>query len=177
MPDGIVMKVAIPCWRERISPVFDRSGRVLLIEIEDGREKCRKHRTLTRTDAVARAGELLAMGADVLICGAISAPLEFALSSAHVEVNGFLCGPVEEILAAYLSGELANPAFEMPGTRRQRSRQATKVWSSRGGRGAGDCGCPAGRGTKTAHGVAGRRRRIESPECGAPVRELDEEEF
>ena len=79
------MKVAIPHWQERVSPVFDSAGSVLLIDIENGRERQREERRLTRTDIMARAGEFLKFGADVLICGAISAPLEAALGSCQRE--------------------------------------------------------------------------------------------
>ena len=59
------MKVAIPHWQERVSPVFDSAGNVLLIDIENGRERQREERRLTRTDIMARAGEFLKFGADV----------------------------------------------------------------------------------------------------------------
>lgn len=116
------MKVAIPCWQDRVSPVFDTAANVLLVDCENGRERQREDRPLMRTAAAARARELRELGADVLICGAISAPLESVLSASHVQVIGFVCGSVEEVLAAYLRGGLPDPAFSMPGVRGWRRR-------------------------------------------------------
>ena len=79
------------------------------IDIENGRERQREERRLTRTDIMARAGEFLKFGADVLICGAISAPLEAALGSSNVKVIGFTCGPVDDVLEAFLNGDLGEP--------------------------------------------------------------------
>jgi len=36
------MKVAIPYWQERVSPVFDVAGRVLLVEVAEGKEQGRQ---------------------------------------------------------------------------------------------------------------------------------------
>ena len=116
------MRIAIPQWQGRVSPVFDVAGSLLLVDLEDGREVRREEVRLAETDAFDRAADLARLGTDALICGAISAPLEARLAAAGVRVIGFVCGPVEEILAGFLAGELANPAFLMPGCRGQRRR-------------------------------------------------------
>ena len=123
MQPSAVMRVAIPCWRGRVSPVFDTAGTLLLVDIENGRESRREQGTLRRNGPFARAGEFLRYGAGTLICGAISEPLERALRLAGVEVTGFVCGPAEEVLSAYLAGELSRPAFRMPGAHRCRRRR------------------------------------------------------
>jgi predicted Fe-Mo cluster-binding NifX family protein len=58
----------------------------------------------------------------VLICGAISRPLEAMLLSAGVEVIPQTCGPVEEVLKAFMSGKLTEKAFLMPGCCGRRRR-------------------------------------------------------
>ena len=120
-----VMRVAIPCWQGRVSPVFDTSGALLLVDIENGRESGRAQGTLIRSGPFARAGEFLRYGADTLICGAISEPLESVLRQAGVDVIGFVCGPADAVLSAFLAGELSDPDFWMPGAcRRHRWRRA-----------------------------------------------------
>jgi predicted Fe-Mo cluster-binding NifX family protein len=142
------MRVAIPHWQGRVSPVFDMARSVLLIDIDNGQDQRREERKLTRTDSLARAAEFLKLGSEVLICGGISAPLEAALASSGVEVIGFVCGPVEEVLAAYLNGKLANRVFSMPGAHRRRrcfggSGYAVErrfgMGAGRGPRGGGRC--------------------------------------
>jgi predicted Fe-Mo cluster-binding NifX family protein len=168
-----VVRVAIPQWQGRISPVFDVAGRLLLIDIDNGGELRREERPLARTDPLARAGELLGLGADVLICGAISAPLEAALASSGVRVIGFLCGPVEDVLAAFLHGDLANRAFWMPGCgvgRRclgQRRHTMPRGFGMGSGRGAGaGRGQGGGRGRMGGPSAAGPGGYCVCPQCG-----------
>ena len=80
------MKVAIPHWQGRVSPVFDVAGNVLVVEIADGVEQAREDVVLDAEDPQLRAARLAEAGADVLVCGAISWPLEMALSAAGIDV-------------------------------------------------------------------------------------------
>jgi predicted Fe-Mo cluster-binding NifX family protein len=109
------MKVAIPQWRGRVSPVFDVAGSLLLVDVNDGQELQREESALTASDPLKRAKQVSRLGTDVLICGAISWPLEVALSSDGVQVIPFTCGTVEEVLAAFVNGQLTSHAFSMPG--------------------------------------------------------------
>jgi predicted Fe-Mo cluster-binding NifX family protein len=120
-----LMKVAIPHWRGRVSPVFDVAGSLLLVDIANGQEQDRQHVRLNTHGLQARGRSLAELGADVLICGAISWPLEMALSAAGVEVIPQTCGDVEDVLAAFLNGRLDENAFLMPGCcgRRRRFRR------------------------------------------------------
>jgi len=164
------MTVAITNWQGRVSPVFDAASSVLLIHIENGRELQREERPLIRTGILARAGEFLKLGAEVLICGAISAPLEAALVSSGVRVFGFVCGPVEEVLEAFLDGGLAKQAFCMPGCggwrrRLGQGRETMPRGSGMGfGRGRGGGG---GRGAGGGFG-GGRGGRMGGPLAGGP---------
>lgn len=114
------MKIAIPYWQGRISPVFDEATSLVLVETGQGREVRRETRTLTRFDPWDRAQEVRMLGTQVLICGAISRPLEMALHGAGITVIAQTCGPVEEVLAAFVNGRLTNNAYVMPGCGRRR---------------------------------------------------------
>ena len=116
------MKVAIPHWQGRVSPVFDAATRLLVIEMADGHECDRVEVPLAGSDPAQRAKELARSEAGVLICGAISWPLEMAISSEGIEVIAQVCGQIEEVLSAFLEGRLADPAFLMPGCCGQRRR-------------------------------------------------------
>lgn len=109
------MRTAIPVADGRISPVFDVARRLLLVDIESGREVRRTVEVLEEPELAARARRVAELGADVLICGAISRPLEAMLISAKVEVIPQTCGPVEEVLRAFASGRLTEQAFVIPG--------------------------------------------------------------
>lgn len=118
----LVMRIAIPTWRGRISPVFDAARNLLLVDAQDGREIRREETTVEPADLVARARRVAQLGTDLLICGAISWPLEATLVSTGVGVISQTCGPVEEVLRAFLSGQLTQQAFLMPGCRGRRRR-------------------------------------------------------
>jgi predicted Fe-Mo cluster-binding NifX family protein len=134
-----VVRLAIPQHQGRISPVFDTAGSLLLLNLENGREARRESRCLSQTELLARAREILDLAPDVLICGAISAPLETLLISSGVRVIGFLCGPVDEVIAAFLSGTIGRPKFSMPGCRACRQR----LGMGPGGGGHGRMGGPS----------------------------------
>jgi predicted Fe-Mo cluster-binding NifX family protein len=119
------MRIAIPTWRGRVSPVFDVARRLLLVDSENGQPVRQEEVALEEAGLTARAGRLVELAADVLICGAISRPLEAMLVAAGVRVIPQTCGPVEQVLRAFVSGQMTDEAFLMPGCcgRRRRLRR------------------------------------------------------
>jgi predicted Fe-Mo cluster-binding NifX family protein len=130
------MKVGIPIWDDRVSPVLDVARRLLVVSIEGGAEVGRTEVDLAGPLPGARALQIRDLGVDVLISGAVSQPLEAALLAAGVRVIPQTCGPVERVLRAYLCGRLADDALLMPGCcgRRRRMRGRRRA----GGRGRVD---------------------------------------
>lgn len=154
------MRIVIPQWQGRISPVFDAAGSLLFVETDGSRELRRETRRLLGPDPVSRAAEFAAMGADVLICGAISKPVEEWLVSSGVRVIGFTCGTVEQVLDAFLKGDLPNREFVMPGCQQRRRRMGQR------GRGpGGNCVCP-NCGQTTPHEQGRPCSRELCPSCG-----------
>lgn len=117
-----MMKVAIPHWQGRVSPVFDSANRLLVADIVAGRIGERLHRPLVARDPAHRAAEVLEGGAEVLICGAISWPMEMAVCAVGVQVISQVCGQVEEVLTAFINQRLSDPAYLMPGCCGRRRR-------------------------------------------------------
>lgn len=113
------MKAAIPIWDGWISPVFDVARDILVVDIEDGTEVGRSEAIIKETALAARAKRVVDLGVNVLICGGISQPLEQMLVSGGVSVVPHCCGPVEDVLRAFMSGQLAKKTFLMPGCRGQ----------------------------------------------------------
>jgi len=124
------MKIIIPCWQGRVSPLFDAACTVLLIEIANGRELSRMVRPLEGPDPLQRVGQTVGFGADILICGAISGQLECMLRSTGLQVISNICGAIDDVLSAYAEGSLLNTPFLLPGVhgirRRFRNRQGGK---------------------------------------------------
>jgi len=116
------MLVAIPQWRGRVSPVFDVAEQIVLVELAGGREVARCLDTLPGGPPAMRVGRLAELGVEVLVCGAISRPLEWLVRAQSIEVIACICGEVEEVIQAFRNGSLDQDRFVMPGCSGRRRR-------------------------------------------------------
>jgi len=121
-----MMRIAIPHWRGRVSPVFDVARNVLLVDVADSKEQARQNVAIQADGPQARANVLADHGTSVLICGAVSWPLEMALSATGIKVISQTCGDIEQVLAAFINGQLQQDAFLMPGCCGRRRRFRTR---------------------------------------------------
>ena len=109
------MRIAIAHWRDRVSPVFDVSDRIVLVDIENGRELQRKDQSLKSRKEFERAQEVCGHGVQVLLCGALSNSMQSALKRTGIQVISFICGDLEDVLNAYVQGRLSDQCYQMPG--------------------------------------------------------------
>ncbi|MEE9913022.1 MAG: hypothetical protein K4571_15015 [Deltaproteobacteria bacterium] len=109
------MKIALSVWKDCISTVFDAADQLVLVEKDGDGTLKRTPVRLNAADAATRAMQLKEMEINVLICGAISRPQEAAITASGITVHPFVRGPVQEIIAAYESGQLHTAAFALPG--------------------------------------------------------------
>ena len=120
------MRVAIPLWQGRVSPVFDEANRILLVDISNKREKRRHEESLVVQNPFERAKLLPHLGVDLLICGMISQTQQTALASTGIRIIPHICGSMEDVIAAFLDGRIENGALRMPGcgrSKRPRNRR------------------------------------------------------
>ena len=118
--------------------MLDVARNLLVADIEAGAEQGRRNESLTDPGIPARVERLKAMSVNVVICGAVSWPLEQALTSSGVRVIPHVCGNVEEVLSAYLTNRLQDRTFMMPGCggcwrRARRGRGGRRGFGMRGG--------------------------------------------
>jgi predicted Fe-Mo cluster-binding NifX family protein len=109
------MKVAIAVREGEIATTLDFARQVLVVECEGGKEVRRARFAIGETLPVNRARRLTQLGAQVLICGAISRPLAALMVDSGIRVVPLVSGEVEEVLAAFLSDQLSNPHFLLAG--------------------------------------------------------------
>jgi predicted Fe-Mo cluster-binding NifX family protein len=114
------MRVAIPLWEGRVSPVFDEASRILLIDISDNQEQRRQQEFLAAHNPFERARLLPKFGVDLLICGMISQTQQTALASAGIRVIPHVCGSLEDVIAAFIDGRIESGELLMPGCRRRK---------------------------------------------------------
>ena len=109
------MKVAIPVYGNYVSNVFDFAHKLLLVDIKNGKETERNEVRLERLSLQQRAEKLKSLGVDVLVCGAISQVLANIVTQSGIEILPYVTGNTENVLGAYITGQLIRPEFRMPG--------------------------------------------------------------
>ena len=135
------MKIAIPTWNGRVSPVFDTASRLIVVEAAGQGEYSRFETDISEHFVPSKVMRLTGLGVDTLICGAISRPLAYMMTTAGIRLIPWISGQVEDVLQAFLTGTLFDLRFMMPG--------------SPG---------PWGKGSRGGHGRGrGRRRGIHYP--------------
>jgi predicted Fe-Mo cluster-binding NifX family protein len=117
------MKLLISKHENRISPVFDAGKQFVVVDPDVKGVGSRKELSIERSDSIERVREIVELGVHVLICGAISWPLELMLVSAGMRVIPNTCGLVEDVVDAFMAGDLEGQDFLMPGCTGQRRRQ------------------------------------------------------
>jgi predicted Fe-Mo cluster-binding NifX family protein len=114
------MKIAVTIWNDRIAPVFDVARDIRLVEVLGGRMIGQKQHVLSGELPVQRALQLVELGVETLICGAITRPVGALIASYGIQVVPFLAGNPEAVIMAWLKGGLTEEVFMMPGCRRRR---------------------------------------------------------
>jgi len=125
------MRIAVAHWGDRISPVFDVTDNLYVVDIDGNREIRRESRALVSRNPFQRAMEVAGLGVDLLVCGALSHVQEAALMRAGIQVAGFICGDVAAVVNAFLNGKLTDGRFLMPGCCGNRRR--IRIQGRRGG--------------------------------------------
>ncbi|MFH1349564.1 MAG: hypothetical protein ABII26_01380 [Pseudomonadota bacterium] len=109
------MKIGIPIWGDRLSPVMDTASRLLIVETDGHKEASRFETYLEVQDLPSRCFRIHGLGLDVLICGAISRPFLRRLMSLGINIIHGISGHPADVLDAYLQGSLHDSRFLMPG--------------------------------------------------------------
>ncbi len=130
------MRVGIPIWGSKVSPVLDASEQLLVVELT-GTERSDVETVSFGGWGMMRRARLIGdLGLDVLICGAISGRLAGLLAWKDVRVIPWVSGEVDDVLRAFVEGRLSGKRFAMPGYRGM---------GRGGGRGGGGRGRQGGR--------------------------------
>jgi predicted Fe-Mo cluster-binding NifX family protein len=110
-----MVRIAIPIFRSRVSPVFDSCTRVLLVDIEHKKEIERSEIYLDKLSITERAAILQKLKVKTIICSGISDMLHNMLQSVKINLTTGIAGEIDQVVAAYLSKKLNEPRFHMPG--------------------------------------------------------------
>jgi predicted Fe-Mo cluster-binding NifX family protein len=124
------MRLAIPTFGSRVSPRFDCSHRMLLVDIEGGRIVGRREIDVSYWHPLSQIDRLHDLKADTVICGGICNRDYYGLSNGGIKVITLVFGEVEEVVKAFLNGDLVGSSLRFRG-RRQRRRCEKKCLHGR----------------------------------------------
>ena len=117
------MKIGLTVWDNRISPVFDAAHTLLVVEIEHNEVAEKKYVPLQPGIPHHQVSRLMAQNIQALICGAISEVPARMVEASGIRLISFISGQTDDVLTAYINGNLQTPAFWMPGYGFQRRRR------------------------------------------------------
>jgi len=109
------MRLALPVWENRISPVLDTATRFLIVEISERGEHSRSEILLDESDISRKCRKIGSLGVNGVICGAVTRRFSELLAELGVRIVPGVSGQPDEILDACLEGRLVHSKFLMPG--------------------------------------------------------------
>ena len=113
------MKIALPVWENKISPVLDTASRLLVVEVKEGGAMSRFEIYLDERDLSKRCLRIMGLGVDTLICGAVTRHFSDMLKALGIDLITGISGQPDDVLHACFEGRLAHSKYLMPGWRRE----------------------------------------------------------
>ncbi len=110
-------------WQGRIAPVLDVATEMTVVTVDDRRVTSKTTRHVASGPPLSRAQAILETGCEVLVCGAISRPMQAMIAGHGVRVIGFVTGELNQVIDGWLSDSLASRMFIMPGCGPRRRRR------------------------------------------------------
>ena len=121
------MRIAVPIWGDKISPVLDTASTLLIVDVEDQREASRFETYIDEQELHRRCLRIQGLDVDILVCGAISLPFLRLLAASGIDIIYGISGNPEDVLKAYLDGTIYHTKFLMPGFKRNRFGQINEA--------------------------------------------------
>ncbi|HIC90462.1 MAG TPA: hypothetical protein EYP21_00045 [Syntrophaceae bacterium] len=115
------MRLAIPIFGSRVSPRFDCSQKILLVDVQNGVVVNKNEVDTSHWHPLSHIGRLYDLKPDIVICGNICTRDYYGLSNHGIRIIPSVFGQVEEIIRLFLKGNLitGGPGF---GHRRHRHK-------------------------------------------------------
>jgi predicted Fe-Mo cluster-binding NifX family protein len=110
------MKVAIPLFKDRISPRFDVCPEIWIIELNNGEVINQEKWPMESFNLQQRLDQLISKGVDKIICGGIDSFCIGQLGNRGIDVIHNVAGEAGEVLNLFMRGVL-RPGFYCNGKR------------------------------------------------------------
>ncbi len=116
MTRGIILvKIALTIWGNRISPVFDSSKTLMIVDIEKSKPT---NRVYERFDPLVIKNAIKILHnyeVDILICGAISETHALCIEQSGIKLISFISGMSDKVLSVFIKKRYRILDFLMPG--------------------------------------------------------------
>lgn len=109
------MRIAIPNWQGRISPVLDVAREIALFDLEDGHIIGQSSLVFDDRPIFKRVARLKENQVERVLCGALSRLFYQMLVHQGIRVSAWLTGDIETVMQAFLSGHIGDSCYRMPG--------------------------------------------------------------
>jgi predicted Fe-Mo cluster-binding NifX family protein len=100
------MKIAIPIFENRISPRFDFSPEMWVIEVEKGKVVGQEKFSTANLNLPQRLEEITSNGVDKVICGGIDGLSRDQLGSRGIDVVQDVIGDADTVFDFFMKGRL-----------------------------------------------------------------------
>ena len=110
------MKVAIPLFKDRVSPRFDVCPEIWVIELRDGEVICQEKWPTASFNLQQRLDQLASKGVHKIICGGIDSFSMDHLGNMGIDVIHNVAGEAWDVLNLFMRGML-RPGFYCNGKR------------------------------------------------------------
>lgn len=129
-----MVKAAFASWNDRIAPVFDVAQWIQLVETETERIIHQNRESVAGETPSQKAFRLAELEVGILVCGAISRPMQAVITAYGIEVIPFIAGDLQEVIQAWLCGKLAGTnEYIMPGCQGAGGRYLQTMHGTKGG--------------------------------------------
>lgn len=118
------MKIVMPVYDKRISPVFDWCMRVLVVEKLSDNTINKVEMDISEFSEIERIKVLESIGPRTLLCGGISLQLEGIFCYLGIDVISWISGRTDEILNLFLNDSLQPEKVLLPGARMHKNKQS-----------------------------------------------------
>ena len=100
------MKIAIPIFESRVSPRFDFSPEIWVVEVERGKVVGQEKFSTANLSLPQRLEQLTSNGVDEVICGGIDGFCQSQLGSRGIDVVQDVIGDAEIVFDLFMKGRL-----------------------------------------------------------------------
>ena len=100
------MKIAIPIYGNRISPRFDFSPEMWIIDVEEGEVVRREKLPTAHLNLPQRLEQITSNGVDKVICGGIDSFCQNQLGSRGIDIVQDVMGDAEIVFDLFMRGKL-----------------------------------------------------------------------